>query len=142
MLCTIADIGCLYHILEIQRASPGIYAPFCTWRKQEKSTHLTHVTCNSLLANTMRCFFWLGNQFEFALLMQSIFMILAQVRMIFDSYASSKSSVSSFCCIFASDIVPRRVPKAWVRRGRFPFGSGLHTLNMWSFWLAICGYKV
>ena len=34
----------------------------------------------SLLANITRCFFWLGNHFELALLYQSLFMIAAQVR--------------------------------------------------------------
>ena len=34
----------------------------------------------SLIANITRCFFWLGDQFETPLLLQSIFMILAQVR--------------------------------------------------------------
>ena len=32
-----------------------------------------------LIANITRCFFWLGKHFEFALLLQSILMILAQV---------------------------------------------------------------
>lgn len=33
-----------------------------------------------LVANITRCFFWLGDRFEFALLFQSLFMIVAQVR--------------------------------------------------------------
>lgn len=33
-----------------------------------------------LIANIIRCFFWLGARFEFALLLQSILMIVAQVR--------------------------------------------------------------
>ena len=31
------------------------------------------------MANITRCFFWLGDRFELALLVQSILMILAQV---------------------------------------------------------------
>lgn len=33
-----------------------------------------------LIANITRCIFWLGKRFEFALLLQSIFMIIAQVN--------------------------------------------------------------
>ena len=38
-----------------------------------------------LLANITRCFFWLGERFEFALLLQSLLMILCQVRFIYTS---------------------------------------------------------
>jgi hypothetical protein len=38
------------------------------------------VANSSLIANITRCFFWLGDQFETPLLLQSVFMILAQVR--------------------------------------------------------------
>ncbi len=41
-----------------------------------------------LLANITRCFFWLGDHFELALLFQSLFMIVAQVR--YPSHSSSK----------------------------------------------------
>jgi hypothetical protein len=33
-----------------------------------------------LIANITRCFFWLGDHFETALLVQSLLMIVAQVR--------------------------------------------------------------
>ncbi|KAJ6591831.1 hypothetical protein DFH09DRAFT_1418066 [Mycena vulgaris] len=36
-----------------------------------------------LIANITRCFFWLGDRFEFALLFQSIFMILAQLALLY-----------------------------------------------------------
>ncbi|KAI6001042.1 hypothetical protein F5J12DRAFT_723880 [Pisolithus orientalis] len=36
-----------------------------------------------LLANITRCFFWLGTRFEFALLVQSILMILAQLALLY-----------------------------------------------------------
>ncbi|KAI6120504.1 hypothetical protein EDD17DRAFT_1894985 [Pisolithus thermaeus] len=36
-----------------------------------------------LLANITRCFFWLGTRFEFALLIQSILMILAQLALLY-----------------------------------------------------------
>jgi hypothetical protein len=39
-----------------------------------------------LIANITRCFFWLGNRFEFALLLQSILMILAQVSVMIDPH--------------------------------------------------------
>lgn len=39
------------------------------------------MTAILLLANITRCFFWLGESFEFALLVQSLLMILAQVCM-------------------------------------------------------------
>ncbi|RXW23960.1 hypothetical protein EST38_g1882 [Candolleomyces aberdarensis] len=36
-----------------------------------------------LIANITRCFFWLGERFEFALLMQSILMIAAQLALLY-----------------------------------------------------------
>ncbi|KAI0065619.1 hypothetical protein BV25DRAFT_1989268 [Artomyces pyxidatus] len=36
-----------------------------------------------LIANITRCFFWLGSQFEFALLLQSLLMILAQLALLY-----------------------------------------------------------
>jgi hypothetical protein len=47
--------------------------------------HITPFVClltnglTRLLANITRCFFWLGEHFEFALLVQSLLMILCQV---------------------------------------------------------------
>ncbi|KAF7309604.1 Clathrin heavy chain [Mycena indigotica] len=38
---------------------------------------------NSLIANITRCFFWLGDRFEMALLVQSIFMIIAQLALLY-----------------------------------------------------------
>ncbi|KAJ3555515.1 hypothetical protein NM688_g2534 [Phlebia brevispora] len=36
-----------------------------------------------LLANITRCYFWLGNHFEFTLLLQSLFMIVAQLALLY-----------------------------------------------------------
>ncbi|KAG8220858.1 hypothetical protein J3R82DRAFT_2352 [Butyriboletus roseoflavus] len=36
-----------------------------------------------LIANITRCFFWLGAHFEFALLLQSVLMIVAQLALLF-----------------------------------------------------------
>jgi hypothetical protein len=49
-----------------------------------------------LIANITRCFFWLGNRFEFALLLQSILMILAQVRFVCAALASRRSGTDDF----------------------------------------------
>ena len=51
-----------------------------------------------LIANITRLFFWLGHHFEFALLMQSVFMILAQVRLILPF--SSIEEVEALCLKF------------------------------------------
>ncbi|TFK51690.1 hypothetical protein OE88DRAFT_1454901 [Heliocybe sulcata] len=48
------------------------------------STGFSRDVCAILLiANITRCFFWLGNHFEFALLLQSILMILAQLALLY-----------------------------------------------------------
>ncbi|KAG6335805.1 hypothetical protein ID866_3283 [Astraeus odoratus] len=52
--------------------------------KKKDSTGFSHGVCAVLLlANITRCFFWLGTRFEFALLVQSILMILAQLALLY-----------------------------------------------------------
>ncbi|KAF9648952.1 hypothetical protein BDM02DRAFT_3269096 [Thelephora ganbajun] len=52
--------------------------------KERDSTGFSRDVCAILLiANITRCFFWLGDQFETALLLQSIFMILAQLALLY-----------------------------------------------------------
>ncbi|KAG8928080.1 hypothetical protein FRC02_007385 [Tulasnella sp. 418] len=52
--------------------------------KKKDSTGFSRDVCAILLiANITRCFFWLGNRFELALLIQSILMILAQLALLY-----------------------------------------------------------
>jgi len=52
--------------------------------RKKDSTGFSHDVCAILLiANITRCFFWLGARFEFALLLQSILMIIAQLALLF-----------------------------------------------------------
>ncbi|KAF8582772.1 hypothetical protein K439DRAFT_130660 [Ramaria rubella] len=52
--------------------------------KKGDSTGFSRDVCAILLiANITRCFYWLGDPFEFALLMQSIFMIVAQLFLLY-----------------------------------------------------------
>ncbi|KAI0305949.1 hypothetical protein B0F90DRAFT_1694838 [Multifurca ochricompacta] len=52
--------------------------------KKKDSTGFSRDICAVLLlANITRCFFWLGERFEFALLMQSILMILCQLALLY-----------------------------------------------------------
>lgn len=51
---------------------------------KKDATGFSRDTCAILLiANIMRCFFWLGNRFEVALLIQSILMILTQSALLY-----------------------------------------------------------
>ena len=65
------------HILETQLVFLGIYVQFCAYIILIWSCLPNSIT--RLVANITRCFFWLGEHFEFTLLMQSILMILCQV---------------------------------------------------------------
>ena len=64
-------------IIEIQLDFLGISVQFCA--------HVTLIWgylpngITRLVANITRCFFWLGEHFEFALLVQSLLMIICQV---------------------------------------------------------------
>lgn len=52
-------------------------------RKKDSTGFSRDVCAILLIANITRCFFWLGNHFEFALLIQSILMILAQLALLY-----------------------------------------------------------
>jgi len=52
-------------------------------RKKDSTGFSRDVCAILLIANITRCFFWLGNRFEFALLIQSILMILAQLALLY-----------------------------------------------------------
>jgi len=52
--------------------------------KKKDSTGFSRDVCAILLlANITRCFFWLGDRFEYALLVQSILMIIAQLALLY-----------------------------------------------------------
>ncbi|KAI0296019.1 hypothetical protein BC826DRAFT_1091258 [Russula brevipes] len=52
--------------------------------KKKDSTGFSRDVCAVLLlANITRCFFWLGERFEFALLVQSLLMILCQLALLY-----------------------------------------------------------
>jgi len=52
-------------------------------RKKDATGFSRDVCAILLIANITRCFFWLGDNFELALLFQSIFMILAQLALLY-----------------------------------------------------------
>ncbi|KAF8920739.1 hypothetical protein CPB85DRAFT_506001 [Mucidula mucida] len=52
-------------------------------RKKDATGFSRDVCAILLLANITRCFFWLGNHFELALLIQSILMIVAQLALLY-----------------------------------------------------------
>ncbi|KAL1747918.1 hypothetical protein HDZ31DRAFT_80073 [Schizophyllum fasciatum] len=52
-------------------------------RKKDSTGFSRDVCAILLLANITRCFFWLGAPFELALLLQSVFMILAQLALLY-----------------------------------------------------------
>ncbi|KAK0202867.1 hypothetical protein DFS33DRAFT_1263085 [Desarmillaria ectypa] len=52
-------------------------------RKRDATGFSRDVCAILLLANITRCFFWLGNHFELALLLQSVLMILAQLALLY-----------------------------------------------------------
>ncbi|KIP05480.1 hypothetical protein PHLGIDRAFT_108174 [Phlebiopsis gigantea 11061_1 CR5-6] len=52
-------------------------------RKKDALGFSRDVCAILLLANITRCFFWLGEKFEFALLFQSLFMIVAQLALLY-----------------------------------------------------------
>ncbi|KAE9393461.1 hypothetical protein BT96DRAFT_967186 [Gymnopus androsaceus JB14] len=85
--------------------------------KKKDSTGFSRDVCAILLiANITRCFFWLGNQFELALLLQSVFMILAQVRVdtipLEPVFANRCSLNSLHYYTFASIYRPRLSPES------------------------------
>ncbi|KAI0033681.1 hypothetical protein K488DRAFT_77756 [Vararia minispora EC-137] len=52
-------------------------------RKKNATGFSKDVCAVMLFSNIMRCFFWLGNQFELALLFQSIFLILTHLAVLY-----------------------------------------------------------
>jgi hypothetical protein len=77
-LSTVASIG-------MAVGPPLVYADqaFSIIRKKDATGFSRDVCGILLIANTTRCFFWLGDRFEIALLIQSIFMILAQLALLY-----------------------------------------------------------
>ncbi|KAF8801272.1 hypothetical protein BYT27DRAFT_7115291 [Phlegmacium glaucopus] len=77
-LSTIASIG-------MAVGPPLVYADqaFSIVRKKDATGFSRDVCAILLIANITRCFFWLGNRFEIALLTQSILMILAQLVLLY-----------------------------------------------------------
>ncbi|TFK74891.1 hypothetical protein BDN72DRAFT_955253 [Pluteus cervinus] len=75
--------------------------------RRRDSTGFSHDICAILLiANITRCFFWLGNRFEAALLVQSILMMFAQLALLY------------ICIMY--------------RQGSSPESAG--SSRLWSFW--------
>jgi hypothetical protein len=64
---------------------PLVYADqaYSIVRKKDATGFSRDVCAILLIANITRCFFWLGDRFEIALLIQSILMILAQLALLY-----------------------------------------------------------
>jgi len=77
-LSTVASVG-------MAVGPPLVYADqaYSIVRKKDATGFSRDVCAILLIANITRCFFWLGDHFEFALLFQSIFMILAQLALLY-----------------------------------------------------------
>ncbi|KAI0080181.1 hypothetical protein K474DRAFT_1658175 [Panus rudis PR-1116 ss-1] len=77
-LSTLASVG-------MAVGPPLVYADqaYSIIRKKDATGFSRDVCAILLLANITRCFFWLGNHFEFALLFQSLFMIVAQLSLLY-----------------------------------------------------------
>ncbi|ELU43584.1 PQ-loop domain-containing protein [Rhizoctonia solani AG-1 IA] len=71
--------------------------PPLVYADQDSSGFSRDVCAILLIANIARCFFWLGNRFEFPLLIQSILMILAQLALLY------------ICIRYRPDISPESV---------------------------------
>nr|CDI55606.1 conserved hypothetical protein [Melanopsichium pennsylvanicum 4] len=65
--------------------APLVYADqaYSIYRKQDARGFSHDVCAVLLMANITRCFFWLGERFEFALLLQSLLMIGAQLGLLY-----------------------------------------------------------
>lgn len=77
-ISTLASLG-------MALGAPLVYADqaYSIHRKQD-ARGFSHDVCAVLLtANITRCFFWLGERFEFALLLQSLLMIAAQLGLLY-----------------------------------------------------------
>ncbi|KAI0343146.1 hypothetical protein BDW22DRAFT_1239831 [Trametopsis cervina] len=76
-LSTVASIG-------MAVGPPLVYADqaYSIIKRKILARRLCYIL-SRLLANITRCFFWLGKPFEFALLFQSLFMIVAQLALLY-----------------------------------------------------------
>jgi len=77
-ISTVASVG-------MAVGPPLVYADqaYSIVMKQDSTGFSRDVCAILLIANITRCFFWLGNHFELALLIQSILMILAQLALLY-----------------------------------------------------------
>ncbi|KAJ4473707.1 hypothetical protein J3R30DRAFT_3296251 [Lentinula aciculospora] len=77
-LSTVASIG-------MAVGPPLVYADqaYSIVKKKDSTGFSRDVCAILLIANITRCFFWLGDWFELALLVQSILMILAQLALLY-----------------------------------------------------------
>ncbi|KAI0726771.1 hypothetical protein C8Q72DRAFT_844534 [Fomitopsis betulina] len=77
-LSTLASVG-------MAAGPPLVYADqaYSIVKKKDSTGFSRDVCAILLLANITRCFFWLGSRFELALLLQSIFMISAQLALLY-----------------------------------------------------------
>ncbi|EIW58701.1 uncharacterized protein TRAVEDRAFT_168401 [Trametes versicolor FP-101664 SS1] len=77
-ISTVASVG-------MAVGPPLVYADqaFSIVRKKDSTGFSRDVCAILLLANITRCFFWLSARFEFALLFQSLFMIVAQLALLY-----------------------------------------------------------
>lgn len=77
-LTTLASLG-------MAIGAPLVYADqaYSIYRKQDARGFSHDVCAVLLIANITRCFFWFGERFEFALLLQSILMIGAQLGLLY-----------------------------------------------------------
>lgn len=125
----------------------GMFAVSCKSLYQLNPAYVFMSISSRLVANITRCFFWLGDHFEFALLIQSLLMIIAQVCFMSPLSINLARILMTFefcslhCCIFAW-----HTAHAQVRRictfllGHTRFGNGQRIHNILSFWLAWCEY--
>ncbi|TFK26166.1 hypothetical protein FA15DRAFT_616164 [Coprinopsis marcescibilis] len=99
-LSTLASVG-------MAVGPPLVYADqaISIVRKKDATGFSRDVCAILLLANITRCFFWLGEHFELALLVQSMLMILAQLALLY------------ICILYR----PRLSPEAMLGSSR-PFG--------------------
>lgn len=91
--------------------APLVYADqaWSIAKKRNAEGFSKDVSAILLIANICRCFFWLGERFEFALLLQSLLMIVAQLYLLWlciryrpGSYASSAFTAAPSDAEFAS----------------------------------------
>ncbi|KAF9523058.1 hypothetical protein CPB83DRAFT_863545, partial [Crepidotus variabilis] len=77
-LSTVASIG-------MAVGPPLVYADqaYSIVKKKDATGFSRDVCAILLIANITRCFFWLGNRFETALLVQSLLMIVAQLALLY-----------------------------------------------------------